>query len=110
MRSLIDYIFFAINNINTYQLDQIEKIQNKVIRLIFNKKYDHPTEALRKIANTEKIKDRLKSLLENYFIKASNNPLVTQFQKEYIESYNDHLKEKSCIKTPLGDFIASFLD
>ena len=105
----MDYIFFTINSIHDYQIEKLEKIQNKAIRLIYNQKYDCPTDTLREIAKTNKVEDRLKELLEKYYIKASNNKKVTQLQEEYLTAHKRFKNSINQIKTPLCDFLIPYV-
>ena len=86
IRSILDYSSFIIDSISQSFIKKLEAIQNNVLRIIFQTKWDElSTNELRENANIIRIEDRLKTLNKRYLKKAllNNNPLI----KELIDGF-----------------------
>jgi hypothetical protein len=105
IRSLIDYACVASAVLTKEVSDELEKMQNNALRIIFKKKLTDQVknEDLRSWANVVTIKERHRQLMTRYFEKCltSNNPLIIKLFTNYKE-----FKHRLC----LGENLALNLD
>ena len=107
IRSILDYSSFIIDSISQSFIKKLEAIQNNVLRIIFQTKWDElSTNELRENANIIRIEDRLKTLNKRYLKKAllNNNPLIKElidgflmFRTNFYNQQNKQSTFLSCI-------------
>ena len=111
VRSITDYSAYLSCFIPTSMSEQLERVQNSALRIIFKTKLSDriASEKLRKKAHVETIKVRQIALLKKYFTKVRNNQnelildLINSFQLHKKQSKTDTSKS-STSKTTLKLF------
>ena len=93
VRSITDYSAYLSCFIPTSMSEQLERVQNSALRIIFKTKLSDriASEKLRKKAHVETIKVRQIALLKKYFTKVRNNQ--NELMLDLINSFQLHKKQ-----------------
>ena len=104
--SIFDYSFFSIACVSKTNLELIQKVQNRSIRIIYKLKWDSSTVSLFSISSILKIKDRFLQLGARYIMKTFkyNNKLINVLISEYLRSWSAITKDLT-LSTPLCHFL-----
>ena len=98
IRSILDYSAFFSSYILNSQIEQLERIQNTALRVIFRvNQTDHIyCDNLKKKAKVETIKERLESLPQNYFKRThfKSNELIEELIISFKQT-SEHRKDNS---------------
>ena len=102
IRSLFDYCFVILNSGTEKIKVQLQKIQNKILRIIKSFPLKTSTKTIHKHFKLNLIEDRANSL----FIKFISKKLeLTKIANEIVEFLNDNSTEHKRFKTPLDNII-----
>jgi hypothetical protein len=104
--SIFDYSFFSIACVSKTNLELIQKVQNRSIRIIYKLEWDSPTASLFSISSILQIKDRFLQLGARYIMKTFkyNNKLINVLISEYLRSWSAITKDLT-LSTPLCHFL-----
>ena len=104
--SIFDYSFFSIACVSKTNLELIQKVQNRSIRIIYKLEWDSPTASLFSISSILQIKDRFLQLGARYIMKTFkyNNKLINALISEYLRSWPAITKDLT-LSTPLCHFL-----
>ena len=104
--SIFDYSFFSIACVSKTNLELIQKVQNRSIRIIYKLEWDSSTVSLFSISSILKIKDRFLQLGARYIMKTFkyNNKLINVLISEYLRSWSAITKDLT-LSTPLCHFL-----
>ena len=104
--SFFDYSFFSIACVSKTNLELIQKVQNRSIRIIYKLEWDSPTASLFSISSILQIKDRFLQLGARYIMKTFkyNNKLINVLISEYLRSWSAITKDLT-LSTPLCHFL-----
>jgi exonuclease III len=92
IRSIIEYNFFFTNTISLTNLNSLQVIQNKVIKIIFKPKMYTNLEKLHVQIKLDPIAARLSLLLDRYIHRSINNTntLITSLINEYKRGFDNN--------------------
>jgi hypothetical protein len=92
IRSIIEYNFFFTNTISLTNLNSLQVIQNKVIKIIFKPKMYTNLEKLHEQIKLEPIVARMSLLLDRYIQRSitSVNSLITSLIEEYKRGFDNN--------------------
>ena len=104
--SIFYYSFFSIACVSKTNLELIQKVQNRSIRIIYKLEWDSPTASLFSISSILQIKDRFLQLGARYIMKTFkyNNKLINVLISEYLRSWPAITKDLT-LSTPLCHFL-----
>ena len=107
--SIIDYSAFSHSCISPTNMQKLQVIQNKSIRIIFHLSYDTNTLTYNFTHGIPTIKSRLLYLTNKYLCYAlqKNTPLIAQLFAEFIDSYNSIIRDNNST-TLICSFLHSF--
>ena len=101
-RSIMEYSSFIYPCLKQTEKKALEVIQNNALRVVFRVSQADKIsiEALLACAGIQTMEDRLKTLLEKYFLRAeaTQNPLIDELYKEY-----DEFRKRDIIDTGLAE-------
>ena len=96
IRSLMEYASFTSTLISKKDLNKLQVIQNKCLRIICNRNYSTSIEELHEIAGVSLVQDRLSKMTKKYISNniITNNPLIICLAREYSE-FKSQLETKN---------------
>ena len=100
VRSVIEYLAFAVNITSASQKLNLQRIQNRAIKSIFKPSLKTNLEQLGKKEGVPPIEDRLLALFDCYVTRGllQNNPLVCQLANEYVDGFESRtVATKTCL-------------
>ena len=92
LRSIIDYSFIPLLFSNKTNLNKIERLQNKALKVITGKSLYYSTKKLRKETKIESVKESISHLGRNWYRRSTqvkHHPIVKNVHKyKYFPSYD----------------------
>ena len=105
--SIIDYSFFTESCLSDSVLNRLQTIQNRAIRIIYNKPFDHSSDDLVTISGLGRVKDRLSSLKDRYLSFSYDQENIIPGLIEEFKEIKNYYKQVN-FSTPLCSYLEKF--